>query len=50
MQTLQLTDLQRDQLLLLRKNHLRNLRQVYEARQQLNMRVCFPCLPFHVNK
>ena len=39
MQRLRLTPLQKDQLLLMRKNHLRNLRQVYEGRQQLNMQV-----------
>ena len=48
MQRLRLTPLQRDQLLLMRKNHLRNLRQVYEGRQQLNMQVrAALCLQTH---
>ena len=36
---LALTKVQQEQLLLMRKNHLRALRQVYEERQRLNMQV-----------
>ncbi len=45
MQKLSLTGLQKEQLKLMRQNHLRNLRAVYEARQQLNMQVLACTLP-----
>lgn len=40
-----LTDLQKEQMLVMRNNHLRNLRSVYEARQQLNMQAMALMLP-----
>lgn len=50
LQTLQLTGQQEEQLLLMRKNHLRNLRQVYEARQQLNIQVLPQCLVRYMHR
>ncbi len=41
---LRLTPAQEEQLLQLRKKHLRNLRNLYEDRQRLNLSVS-PCCP-----
>ncbi len=43
MQVLRLTEPQGDQLLELRKVHLRNLRELFEDRQRLNLQVSLGC-------